>query len=262
MNADRASDEALRQGALVAAILGRESMSLPQRFREPSARIVAGLEVYRANALALAERSLAAALPTVTAMLGDEDFGHLAREFWRVRPPRSGDIAEWGGALPDWIRAHPGLAAWPYLGDCAALDLARHHGERARDVEFDAASLDLLERRAPGDLRLVLMPGLTVLGSNWPIVSLFKAHAGPRVELAEARAALRQQRGETALIARQGWRMQVHQIDAACAAWTRELLRGATLADALGGAWPEFDFATWLAQALREAWLCKVEIVA
>ena len=44
-------------------------------------------------------------------------------------------------ALPEWLAGHEALAAWPYLADCARLDLALHRCERAADAVFDAASL-------------------------------------------------------------------------------------------------------------------------
>src|SRR5258707_11736600 len=107
--------EAQRQRALLRALLGEPIAGL----REQGERASRGLEAYRANAGAIAERALAAAFATVRVMVGADDFGQLAREFWRAQPPRRGDLGEWGEGFAEWLRAHPAMAAWPYLADCA-----------------------------------------------------------------------------------------------------------------------------------------------
>ena len=53
----------------------------------------------------------------------------------------------------------------------------------------------------------------------------------------------------------------VHALDAASADWCESLLAGANLADALERAGAGFDFAAWLAMALRESWLKGVTVL-
>ena len=220
----------------------------------------AGLRAYRANAHASAERALAAACPTVQALLGDADFAQLAREFWHAEPPRRGDLGEWGDALPPWIDAHPGLAAWPYLADCARLDLALHRCERAADALFDAASLALLSTAEPARLRLCPMPGVQALASRWPLASIHAAHAARSDDglFALARERIEQGQGEAVVVARTGWRSVVHPIDGPGLAFMQALAREADLAQALDAAGEGFDFAAWLGAALRGGWLKEV----
>lgn len=251
------SDEALRQRELLAAL--DHGAAVPPTLREAGARAVRGLEAYRANAESVAERALAASFATVRAMVGEEDFRHLAAEFRLAHPPERGDIGEWGDAFPPWLATHAGLAAWPWLADGARLDLALHHNERAADAAFDADSLGLLESTDPAELRLVLMPGSALLHSVWPIAAIHHAHQleGDAAEAAFAsvREALAAERGEQVLVARRGWRAVVYPLDAATAAWTQDLLDGVNLEDALARAGEGFDFAAWLGVALRESWL-------
>jgi hypothetical protein len=251
-------DEALRQQALLRALGGAAMSGL----REHGARAARGLQAYRTNAEAGAERALAAAFPTVRALVGDADFGHLAREFRQAHAPRRGDLGEWGDALPEWLQAHAGLAAWPYLGDTARLDLALHRNERAADAVLDAASLSLLGSADPARLRIALIPGSALLRSAWPVVSIHHAHQLDGADAERAFEALREAlaapRAEDALVVRQGWRGVVHRLDAASAQWTQRLLAGATLADALEHADAAFDFAAWLHTAIREQWLQAV----
>ena len=252
-------NEAQRQQGLLAALLTGAASPSNLALRETGERAASGLEAYRANAEAIAERALAAAFPSVQAMVGEEDFKHLAREFRLAHPPVRGDLGEWGDEFAAWLEAHAALATWPYLGDCARLDLALHRNERAADADFDAASLALLESSDPSRLHLQLMPGTAVLRSAWPIASIHHAHQLGGLEADRAFDAVREAiaagQGEAVLVARKGWRAVVHRLDPITADWTLQLLDGASLGDALDRAGAGFDFAAWLATALRESWV-------
>ena len=256
-------NEAQRQRELLAALAGGAAPT--GVLHEAGERAARGLEAYRANAESIAERALASAFATVQAMVGDDDFKHLAREFWHAHPPERGDLGEWGEGLAEWLATHAGLAAWPWLADGARLDLALHRNERAADAVLDAESLALLESTDPTALRLVLMPGSGVLRSAWPIAAIHHAHRldGDAAEdaFAAVRKAIAAQRGEQVLVARRGWRAVVHPLDAATAAWTDDLLDGVNLEAALTRAGEGFDFAAWLGIALREGWLQEVAAV-
>lgn len=256
------SPEAQRQRALLAAIAG-QAASLS--FREPQPRAARGLEAYRANAEALAERALGAVFSTVQPMVGEENFQHLACEFWQAHPPLRGDVGEWGDRFPEWLDAHAAMARWPWLGDCARLDLALHHNERAGDAAFDAASLGLLESTDPAMLSMQLMPGTALLRSRWPVATIHAAHrvdaAQSDTAFAKVRAALDEERGERVLVVRQGWRAHVRPMTPTDADWTDSLLAGANLSAALESAGESFDFATWLAAAVRGQWLKGVAVL-
>lgn len=257
-----ASHEARRQRALLAAIAGQAA---PLAIREPPARAARGLEAYRANAEALAERALGAVFATVQPMVGEENFQHLACEFWRTHPPLRGDVGEWGDEFPAWLDAHAAMARWPWLGDCARLDLALHHNERAADAAFDAASLALLESTDPALLVMQLMPGSAVLRSRWPIATIHAAHrvdeAQSEAAFADVRAALEAERGEQVLVVRQGWRAHAQRLTPAEADWCEYLLAGAHLSAALERAGEAFDFATWLGTAVHGPWLKGVAVL-
>ena len=262
MTSNRLSSfEALRQQALLAAIGGADAASPVQglaaagRVVGSPALIASGLATYRGNVEAAAERALSTTFPTVAAMVGAGDFGRLVREYLRDEPPRVGDLGEWGETFASWLRRHAALVEWPYLGDCAALDHAVHRCERAADAVFDAGSLALLESTEPARLRLRLRPGTAVLSSVWPIATIHAAHRDPASDFGAVRAALAGRRAEQVLVVRSGWRGAVVPIDPSTADWTRSLLDGIDLASALDRAGAGFDFAGWLATALRGGWL-------
>ncbi|WP_341887265.1 putative DNA-binding domain-containing protein [Variovorax sp. YR752] len=248
--------EAQRQQQLLAAILRHDAAPA---LREQGARAERGLAAYRANAGALAERALAAAAPTVAAMLGEESFARLARELWAAHPPRCGDVAEWGAELPAWLAAQADLAEWPWLADAARLDLALHAAERAADATLEVESLSLLAEADPASVTLNLMPGLAVLASTWPIASIHAAHhdAGPD-PFAPVRVALAAGQGEAVCVARAGWRAVVHRLLDHDAAFMRALQGGDSLAGALHEAGEGFDFGAWLPRAIAQSWLKAV----
>lgn len=249
--------EARRQQALLAALATHDAAAIgAARLHEHGARAERGLAAYRSNAQALAERALAAAFPTVAAMLGDEAFALLARGFWRDAPPLRGDIGEWGAELPAWIEGEPGLAEWPWLADSARLDHALHACERALDADVEADSFALLGQADPQMLWLDTRPGLAVLVSPFPIATIHAAHRSG--DFAPLRAALAAGAGESLCVARQGWQAALHRLDAPDASFMQALQGGATLGAALGRAGETFDFAAWLQRALTQAWLRRV----
>ncbi len=218
----------------------------------------AGLAAYRANAGAAAERALAAACPTVQELVGDEAFAAIARALWQAQPPVCGDLAQWGGALPDWLAAEPALANEPYLADMARVELALHRAETAVDAPFDPACLSRLAEHDPAALRLHLAPGAALLMSAHPVVTIWAAHRSDVDDrFAPVRAAFAAGRGETAFVWRCGWRGEVVAVADDQISFFAALLGRATLGDALDAA-PGLDFEAWLLQALRLQWLADV----
>lgn len=267
--------EAQRQQALLRA-LWRDAPDavLADWLREP-AQAGAGLQAYRANAGAHAERALAAAYPTLQQLLGDESFAALARAHWQADPPLRGDLAQWGGGLAAFIADDAQLAAEPYLADMARLDWAVHQAALADDTQPPQGLL-LLAQIDPQRLRLRLQPGTALVASAHPVATIWLAHqdgdrssggrdpsSGPGSEsedrFAAARAALAARQAETALVQRQGWRVAVRALPAAEARFTRALLQRQPLADALQAAGADFGVDTWLIVALQRGAIAAAE---
>jgi hypothetical protein len=256
--------EATRQQMLLGAIWrDSDDTSLQGWWRPPpghdGARV---LGAYRGNAGALAERTLAAAFPTLAALVGEEGFAALARDFWHQQAPLRGDLGEWGAALPEFIAASAQLASEPYLADCARLDWHVHQALRAADAPQTPLDLDLLAAREPARIVLQLAAGAALFESAWPVVTIWHAHhqdADTPERFAAARAALAEHRGECAFVCRQGYAARVHRLDLADAAFTAALLAHRPLADALDAAGTSFAFDRWLARALGAGWLVALQ---
>jgi hypothetical protein len=260
---DAFNAEAERQRRLIDGLLAprADERSLP--VRETGARALRGLQAYRVNANASAERALGAAFPTVQMLIGQEDFEHLAQEFWRVDPPVRGDLAEWGTNFATWVEAHEQLADWRYLGDCARLDWAMHCCERAPDAVLDGESIARLGDTDPSRLTVRFMPGLAVMESRWPIAGIHRAHHDEaKASFDEVRAAIEQERGEAVVVSRRGWKAVATTVDSATAHWMRRLQEGCDLATAIDQAGEGFDFTGWLTNAIQSNWVKEISVLA
>ncbi|MEO6623277.1 MAG: DNA-binding domain-containing protein [Burkholderiaceae bacterium] len=210
-----------------------------------------GMRAYRANGLALAERSLSGCFPVLAQLLGAESFTALAREFWLTRPPSLGDLAQWGDTLPLFLQAKAQLAEEPYLADVARIEWALHVAAAAEDAPaVDMASFALLASADPATLALRLASGTQVLASAYPAASITNAHLDGSPSLAEAGAMLRAGASEQALVWRAGLRPRVRPCSTGEAALILAMVHGASLLAALEAA-PALDFQDWLAQAVR-----------
>lgn len=209
-----------------------------------------GLMAYRANAHALAERSLLATYPVIAQLLGDESFKLLARDFWHHHPPTRGDLTQWGEELASFLQVKPQLAEEPYLGDVARVEWALHRAANDTDRARDPASFALLSTVEPDALTLVLSSGTAVINSVYPVASIINAHLKHDPALVEVGRKLRAQVPENALVWRQGFRPELAECSAAEAVLVQALLSGAPLLAALeqsGG----LDFNQWLPPAVQ-----------
>jgi len=218
---------------------------------------VTGLGIYRANAHAHAERTLADTYPVVRALLGDEAFHALARALWHHHPPPRGDLGEWGGALAVLIANEPDLAALPYLGDVARTEWALHQAARAPEVAPDPASFARLQDHDPDTLCARLAAGSWVLVSHWPVLSIIDAHlhGEPGFDIVAQR--LREGACESVRVWRQGGRVRANAIDSTTAHFEALLLAGHSLGQSLHQA--PIDIEAWLTDAVRSGRLLGLD---
>jgi hypothetical protein len=261
MNGAALQKEALRQQMLLRALWADARPGVVAGWlRDAPARATRGLQAYRANGGALAERALSAAYPTVAQLVGAESFAALARALWFEQPPQRGDIGTWGAGLPGFIAAAPQLADEPYLADTARLDWEVHIAEQAAERGV-VTGLERLTAADPAQLLLRPAQGLALCRSAHPVASIWQAHRSVAADrFAGVQEAFAAGRGENALVWRQGFKAAVRALPEADACFMQALLDGQTLAPALDAAGAAFAFDRWLVQALQLGWLQAVEI--
>ena len=217
-----------------------------------------GLQVYQANRAVLAERTLASTYPVIAQLIGLESFEGLARYFWQQHPPERGDMGQWGAHLCSFLAALPQLADEPFLADVARIEWALHCAAGAKDGVLDAASFAMLSKPENTEdatpVTLLLSPGVYLLASRYPVVSIMQAHLSGERTLAEAAELLGRGTGEHALVWRQGFKAKVRTTTAAEHTLIGALEDGLSIDAALQKAVqvePDFDFAAWLAAAVQ-----------
>lgn len=264
MSGPGSQPEHARQQALLAALWRRQPDESLGSLLQSGPLQARGLQAYRANAGANAERALAADFPVVQALVGAEAFAALARACWSTCAPAKGDMRWFGDALPGFIETEPPLADLPYLADVARLEALLARAESAADVQASPHSFERLADEEPGRLRFVLAPGFAVLRSAYPVVTLWRAHQpheDAQALFGSAQAALQDGEGETALVWRQDWKGRVHAMDAPDAAWAEALQSGISLGEALARPPESFNFEPWLLQALPNGWVLGVQVM-
>jgi hypothetical protein len=262
-----AATEAGRQQALLQAVRAPHLQGLPPGAVPLPGRAGAlpdaheGLRAYRANAQAVAQRALAAAYPVLLRLIGDEAFAALARDLWLRHPPTRGDLAWFGAEAAEWIGGCGELASLPYLADVARLEWAVHAAHTAADPADTPPDLQALAHADPQALRVLFGAGHALVRSAWPVLAIWRAHQGAALaepDLATARAAMADGRGDNAWVWRLGHRVEVAALADDEATFASQLAAGLPLAAALESTLAQhsdFSFEAWLMRALRDGWL-------
>lgn len=216
--------------------LAHESDGLPRRFA-----------VYRNNVSVGLIEALEARFPAVRKIVGEEFFKAAARVFARAHPPRAPIMSLYGEAFPSFLEAFEPARELPYLSDVARLEMARTRAYHAPDAEslppaaLAACTADQLET-----LRFVLHPSLEILGSAYPIVTIWAMNCGEM-----ALAPITDWQGEDALIIRPGLDVEVRRLAPGGKSFLQSLAAGVPLGEAAARARMAdggFDLAANLAE--------------
>ncbi|HET9870518.1 MAG TPA: DNA-binding domain-containing protein [bacterium] len=117
-----------------------------------------GLKVYRRNLLFGMLQALKDTYGFTRALVGENNFNFLGREYIYANPSRHPDLTAYGGDFAAFLRGRAEVAAWPFLADVAAL-------EWARDRAFYAG---------PPVAEGVLAPSLSLVESAYGILGPFE----------------------------------------------------------------------------------------
>ncbi|HEU0220805.1 MAG TPA: DNA-binding domain-containing protein [Paracoccaceae bacterium] len=205
----------------------REPGGAPEGLHDPPGGVAGRFRVYRNNVAASLAGALAATYPAVQALVGPEFFRGTAREFTRRHPPRSPVLIEYGEGFPAFLAEFPPAGSVPYLADVARLEWAWLRAFHAADAE--PARAQMLAGLPPAALlatRLRPHPSAHCLASAFPIVSLWREVTGRAPQ-----TALDLGRGETALILRPAYEVQVERLEPPQARLAQGILAGRSLGE-------------------------------
>jgi hypothetical protein len=226
-------------------------------FRGRPGQIARRFAIYRGNLAAVWEKSLAAAYPVLRMLVGEEFFAALGKAYGRSHASTSGDVNQFGAALPAFLQDFPHTQDFPYFPDLARLEWAVHVAHYAADATaLDAAGLAACCAEDLDGLTLQLRPGHAVLRADWAVEPVWRAHQGA----APQALACALDTPSCALVYRPHWRVEVRALGEGEFAALTAIESGAGLGDALEAglaADPAFDPASlipaWLAQGLFAA---------
>jgi hypothetical protein len=173
----------LTEQAWVAA-LQRDIWALPSGMCSANdSEVAQRFAVHRNNVLSACVQALADTFPVTQSVVGVDFFKAMALAFAKQHLPRSRRMAFYGEGFAEFVHHFPPAQSLPYLSDLAGLEMARVRAYHAADVPDDLPGSALTQLHAAllqpehlQDLRFKLQPSLTLIGSAWAVVSLWKAH--------------------------------------------------------------------------------------
>lgn len=258
-------DEGPSQDDFVAALLDAQ-MSAPRGLSAPDGRAAGKrFDVYRNNVVAGLIASVGQAFPACRKLLGERSFGPMAAAFVRAHPPRSPVMLAYGAALPEWlVRDFAPAARVRGLADLARLELARREAYHAADAPaLDAAAFQAAIADKPQEAvaaaRLETHPGMRLVGSRWPIFTVWAALQEAQIDQRRLLSLLATDAGghpggdacgpgETALILRPSLELSMRAASPGAAAFLSAARERATIAEAAAaGAAAESGFELSLA---------------
>lgn len=156
------------QALLAHAVLDPEIESISKAGR---------FNVYRNNYRITLRNALRTTFPAIEKLVGPEFFSALAIEFAERHPPHSPIMARYGEGFAEFLAGFGPLSDYPYLSDVARIEFARVHAYHAADAEpfplqDEVSIIDAL------DVPAKLHPSVTIIASNQPALSIWRAQVG------------------------------------------------------------------------------------
>ena len=237
------------QTAFTSALLAPDA-PVPENVVDPKGRIAPKrFAVYRNNVTVSLIEAVKSSFPAVMALVGEDFFAEMARQFVRQTPPQSPLLFEYGPGFAEFIAGFPPASGLPFLADVARLDRAWLDAFHAADASpLDAARLAGVSEGDLAESRFTAAPATRLVASIYPLVTIWKAaRAGTQPHFAETPEA------EWALVTRPDLDIGVMALTPDAGRFFAALISGATLAIATETALeadPSFDVATALGLVL------------
>jgi len=252
-----------------AAALLNSAATLPTDIRNCN-RVAASrrFAIYRNNVKVALIDALADCYPVVNALVGEDFFRAMAREFAHRNTPRSPIMAEYGGGLADFIESFAPASTLPYLSDVARLEWQRVLAWNAADaVALTAKDLTPLLSNPNRLIRTSwhFHPSFSMVESSFATVSLWLAHEhADSSQLRASLACIDLLKAEAALVLRQHLNVVVLKIQPAQAAFVAALQSGRTLGNAVEEALhlsAHFDIAEIFGLLVQSDALCDYHVL-
>ena len=238
------------QAAFAAHLAGHDRVDLANAIAGDRGTVLGRLQLHRHHVASSIGAALAATFPTVAAVVGQEFFGLLARDFTAVTALADPVLSRYGEHFHRFVAAKQDMHGLPYLADVARLDWALNVAFHAPlESRLCAAELATWPERSLSELPLRLPAGSSLIESTWPLDLIWQASqpgtSVDQVDLAAGPARL--------VVVRRGDDAAFAVLGSGEAAFIESLCRGDLLADAARHALraaKDFDLATTFSRML------------
>jgi len=205
-----------------------------EHLRGAAPQALTRLAVYRGNVYGNYLKALSGSYPITRAIVGEEFFEGMAREYARQYPSTCGDLNAYGGMLADFVENFPPAGDLPYLPDVARMEWLAHRAYYAADgIPFDAARLMRTPQEEQERLRPVLASACALFKSSWPLKRLWEIHQDDYIGEFEIDL---DSGPDRILIHRPEWQVRVDSLTRGDFRFLSGAMNGETLCEALAAA--------------------------
>jgi hypothetical protein len=227
---------------------------------EKSGFDIRGINIYRRNLFANAQRALGITFPTISQLLDSDVNKDLVLAFLRLCPPDQGDWTQWGESFAHFIAVNQIAHDYAYLPDCAELDWHIHCALHGQDQVLDYSSLALLGSAEPENINVILNDNVALIKSRYPIRDIFDAHHHQdeqhrNTAMAQAKIALKSKPEEhVVMVFRPEFQPKVTTLTNSEAEFMFCLKARKSLAESLDAVshFEDFSFEKWLLAAIEQ----------
>lgn len=227
--------------------------------RDKSGFEAQGIDIYRRNLLANAQRALSISFPTVFQLLDSNVSKNLVYQFLRISPPSQGDWTQWGVDFSHFIATMEVGYRYPYLADCAAVDWHVHCALHGADQTLEQSSLQRLADTEPENIVIEFNQNVTLVNTKYPLTDIFQAHHHSdeiyrEVAMNKAQQILsREPIEQVVMIYRPEFKPEISTLTASEEAFMLRLMSGGSLDQALNAVKNDstFVFEQWLVTAIE-----------
>jgi len=248
-----------QQQRLLTLIWNNDPASVTKELEE-SGFDIRGINIYRRNLFANAQRALSITFPTISQLLDSNVNEDLVLEFLKLCPPDQGDWTQWGETFPHFIAVNQIAHEYAYLPDCAELDWHMHTALHGHDQTLDYTSLALLGSAEPENINIELNRNVALIKTTYPILDIFDAHHHQdeqqrKIAMQHAKIALKtNSEAHVVMIFRPEFQPKVTTLTHSEAEFMFCLKARKSLAESLDAVshYEDFSFEKWLVAAIEQ----------
>lgn len=164
------------QAAFAAHLAGHHRSDLTAAIGGDSRTASQRLQLHRHHVARSIGTALAATFPTVVAVVGQEFFDLLARDFMAGTSLEDPVLSRYGEHFDQFVAARQKMHGLPYLADVARLDWALNAAFHSPfEPRLSAAGLADLPRDSLPSMSVRLPAGSSLIGSAWPLDLIWQA---------------------------------------------------------------------------------------